>query len=839
MAPAPDGGRSQEALLEDACGFVAQQRPRLGDAIARHDVRAALRATGAMANELRTSLLALDGYYRLFMLVVIELQRLAAFLAAPAASGGGVSEQALHAFELAQSEGSVVPRLYLAVTAGAVAARADLPGAEKLLDELTSMLGCVQHPVRGLFLRHYLLQSSSETLSRLHPRVGLRLLLTGFRGCVSLWNRARRLEGAGASSSGGGSVEGWQLDGNRHALRLLVSAQLMHMSRLPGLTPELHLEVALPEILQLLPACEDGMGQAYLLQALTETFPDEFHLAGLEPLLAACAEVHWLVDLRPFLVNLLVRLSAHVSGSGCSNAQRVDVFATFDAYARELRGRFVTASTSLPSLLRLQLELLLAALVLHPGDAARVQSVLAGAAELLEGRGHETLDDGSARCLVDLLAAPLARPPLAHDVLAAPHHAALLGRLDAAARRAAALAMVSALADGDVAVCEVLQLRRLLPLVAPLLRDEMGPAGAGAWSELEHDAAAFAAEQEQVVRLVHQLRPAAFLEGLALLEELRRCFGAGGPARQRHTLPALVVAVLALARRHLPAAEAQPPEAAALLELLHGTLERLNSVDAQEALRHWLLAAATLDSLATGGGAGLDSLGIRADGTVASLVTACGRCLAAAAQRLESAAFVPDQRLRGLQMFVGTLQNITHLDGASARGLVLRAEALAAALPSARLRCEGRTLCASLYCGRPLNDGGRLLQCLREVMHAADALVQTDPSAVVLLVGLLERTLQAFNLGLPKVTASFVSCLLAICMEHLRLARFAVPEECLNSLRLAAKDLEAAKEKESEQQAIGSEAEARPTDSRYLHVRLEALQDLPGLRPPPPVAATI
>ncbi|CAK8996424.1 Vacuolar protein sorting-associated protein 35 [Durusdinium trenchii] len=53
----------------------------------------------------------------------------------------------------------------------------------------------------------------------------------------------------------------WELDEYRFSLRLLLGAHLMEISRLEGLTTQLYAEVVLPELLNLVPACEDAAGQ--------------------------------------------------------------------------------------------------------------------------------------------------------------------------------------------------------------------------------------------------------------------------------------------------------------------------------------------------------------------------------------------------------------------------------------------------------------------------------------------------------------------------------------------------------------------------------------------------
>ena len=59
-------------------------------------------------------------------------------------------------YELVQYAGNIVPRLYLMITVGsAYMSMPDAPVREIMRDMMEMSRG-VQHPVRGLFLRHYL-----------------------------------------------------------------------------------------------------------------------------------------------------------------------------------------------------------------------------------------------------------------------------------------------------------------------------------------------------------------------------------------------------------------------------------------------------------------------------------------------------------------------------------------------------------------------------------------------------------------------------------------------------------------------------------------------------------
>lgn len=71
-------------------------------------------------------------------------------------------------------------------------------------------------------------------------------------------------------------------------------------------------EVVQPRILEQVVACKDDIAQQYLMQCLIQGFPDDFHLASLEPLLGTLPQLQLGVKVHVVLSSLLDRLSKYV-----------------------------------------------------------------------------------------------------------------------------------------------------------------------------------------------------------------------------------------------------------------------------------------------------------------------------------------------------------------------------------------------------------------------------------------------------------------------------------------------------------------------------------------------
>jgi hypothetical protein len=75
-------------------------------------------------------------------------------------------------YELVQHAGNIVPRLFLLITVGSVYIRSKEAPARDILKDLVEMCRGVQQPMRGLFLRNYLLQCARDKLPDLGSDYG-------------------------------------------------------------------------------------------------------------------------------------------------------------------------------------------------------------------------------------------------------------------------------------------------------------------------------------------------------------------------------------------------------------------------------------------------------------------------------------------------------------------------------------------------------------------------------------------------------------------------------------------------------------------------------------------
>ncbi|KAL8706048.1 MAG: hypothetical protein Q9201_000870 [Fulgogasparrea decipioides] len=295
----------QTRLLDDARNVVVQQAHQMRKCLETPGkLMDALKCSSTLVSELRTSSLGPKQYYELYMSVFDALRHLSVYLR----ESHPVNHLA-DLYELVQYAGNIVPRLYLMITVGTVYMGIEDAPVKEIMKDMMEMSRGVQHPIRGLFLRYYLSGQARESLptgSGDGPEGNLQdsisFILTNFVEMNKLWVRLQHQ---------GHSREREQRTKERQELQLLVGSNLVRLSQLVDL--EAYQTVILQPLLEQVVQCRDVLAQEYLLEVITQVFPDEFHLNTLDHLLSAIARLNPHVNVKSIVIGFMDRVSSYAS----------------------------------------------------------------------------------------------------------------------------------------------------------------------------------------------------------------------------------------------------------------------------------------------------------------------------------------------------------------------------------------------------------------------------------------------------------------------------------------------------------------------------------------------
>lgn len=295
----------QARLLEDALNVVRQQTQLMRRCLeSPGKLMDALKCSSTLVSELRTSSLGPKQYYELYMAVFDALRHLSSHL-----KDSHPTHHLADLYELVQYAGNIVPRLYLMVTVGTVYMGVPEAPVKEIMKDMMEMSRGVQHPTRGLFLRYYLSGQAREHLPQGDgdgPEGNLTdsisFVLTNFVEMNKLWVRLQHQ---------GHSREREMRTQERKELQLLVGSNLVRLSQLVDL--DVYKNTILQPLLEQVVQCRDVLAQEYLLEVITQVFPDEYHLHTLDQFLAAVSRLNPHVNMKVIVIAMMDRLSAYAA----------------------------------------------------------------------------------------------------------------------------------------------------------------------------------------------------------------------------------------------------------------------------------------------------------------------------------------------------------------------------------------------------------------------------------------------------------------------------------------------------------------------------------------------
>lgn len=303
-----DAGGTDANSLEDALEVVRVAKAKMGNCLDGHRLMDGLKHASTMLAEMKTSALGPKQYYELYMSVFDALGYLSSYLVE---AHRAERHHLADLYELVQYAGSIVPRLYLMITVGtAYMSMPDAPIREIMRDMMEMSRG-VQHPIRGLFLRYYLSGKCRD-----HMPIGeadspsgnledsVQFTLTNFIEMNKLWVRLQHQ---------GHSRERHLRELERSELKTLVGTNLVRLSQLDGVGLDAYSETLLPAILEQVVQCRDVLAQEYLLEVVTQVFPDEWHLHTLDRLLSTIAKLNPHTNVKQIVIEVIDRLSQYAA----------------------------------------------------------------------------------------------------------------------------------------------------------------------------------------------------------------------------------------------------------------------------------------------------------------------------------------------------------------------------------------------------------------------------------------------------------------------------------------------------------------------------------------------
>lgn len=509
-------------------------------------------------------------------------------------------------YELVQYAGNIIPRLYLQITVGLVYIKTNPATKRSLLKDLVEMCRGVQNPLRGLFLRNYLLQCTRNILpdvviNTTDEREGnvmdaIEFILTNFAEMNKLWVRMQHQ---------GHSSEKFRREKEREELKILVGTNLVRLSQLESATLEVYQKIILPSILEQVVSCRDAIAQEYLMECIIQVFPDEFHLQTLDPFLKSCAELHAGVNVKNIIISLIDRLAAYHQRNGkpaTSESEENSVIPAgvqlFEVFSIQI-ANIVQTRTDMPleDTVSLQVALVSLAQKVYSDRVDYVDKVLETTTQILDNLNMTSIAhtlpvnqelSRLLRVCIDFYNSII-------TILELKYFAPLLQKFDYVSRKALSLYLVMNILENETLITTDEHVDSVLGMLSPLIKDQEDQPNEAI------DPDDFIEEQGFVGRFVHLLKSDNLDMQYKILQASRKHFGQGGAQRIKHVLPPLVFQAYQLAFQY-KAIEAEDEmwdkKCQKIIQYCHSTIGVIAKTELPElALRLYLQGALCIGNI--------------------------------------------------------------------------------------------------------------------------------------------------------------------------------------------------------------------------------------------------
>ncbi|XP_065347239.1 vacuolar protein sorting-associated protein 35 isoform X1 [Cloeon dipterum] len=741
----------QEKLLDTALGVVKVQALEMKRCLDRSKLMDGLKHASTMLGELRTSLLSPKSYYELYMATTDELRYLEQYLLDEFQRGRKVTDL----YELVQYAGNIVPRLYLLITVGLVYIKTNDSIKKNLLKDMVEMCRGVQHPLRGLFLRNYLLQCTRnilpDTVEAEDENEGtvkdsIEFVQSNFAEMNKLWVRMQHQ---------GHSREKEKREREREELRLLVGTNLVRLSQLESINVERYKRLVLPGILEQVVSCRDAIAQEYLMECIIQVFPDDFHLQTLHSFLKACAELQPGVNVKNIIIALIDRLALY--------SQRADggipaEIRLFDVFSEQI-AQVIEARQDIPTedIVALQVSLINLSLKCYPDRVDYVDKVLETTVDIFKKMELQRVQYNSAvsRELSKLMKIPIDNYNNIMTVVQLDHFAPLIEYFDFYGRKDLSAYLVTNALENETLIPTQEQTDTLLTMIDSMIQDQSDQPAS------EEDPDDFAEEQGLLGRFIHHLKSNVPDQQYLILTAARNHFSLGGAKRIKYTLPPLVFQAYQLAYQYNTLREEDPKwdkKCQKIFQFCHQTINALTKAELAELpLRLFLQGAVAAGCI-----------------EFENHETVAYEFMSQAFSLYEDEISDSKAQLCAITLIIATIEQMSCFEEENHAPLRTQCALAASKLLKKPDQCRGVSVCSHLFWsgksrasnGEPLRDGKKVVECLNKGSRITNQCMELSVK-VQLFVELLNYYVYFFEKGNEQVSVQTLNQLVAKIKEEL------------------------------------------------------------------------
>ena len=544
---------TKDLNLEKGLKKIKEQSFHINSAIEKNNLRQCLKEAYTMLCELRTNELSPKNYYNLYASCVDVMLTIKNYMIEEINRG----RRLIDLYDDVQQAQHVIPRLYLMITVGTIYIERVPRSTKIIIYDMLGLVKAVQNPIKGLFLRNYLLKMIKDKLpdkDNVYLREGasfedsLKFIIENMEEMNRLWIRL---------STGISGGEKMIREKERDELKILIGESMNKLSSLDNLNLDIYEQNILPKLLNIILNSKDKLCQQYLMECIIHAFPDSYNVKCIEKLLEAISELEQGVDIGIIFISLMQKLGNYFgrfkikNDENNMNENEKQIFETaqniYPAILKNFNGfmnqnlyrrdnNFNNNPTELNKLLNLILSFMKFSLQCSPQEQKfeSINNIFSLTLELVNSQRNR-INEESVNKIGLLLIEPLNN---GINIFRMNDFISLMGFLNFKNKKNLGLKLIETLiedANKEKPSLEKIDsldsLDNVLRFIQPLLGDRR--------DSVQEEESIYEYEQSIVSKLVYIIRTNNPEIIYRILNDLKNIFSHGGINRRRYTLPPL------------------------------------------------------------------------------------------------------------------------------------------------------------------------------------------------------------------------------------------------------------------------------------------------------------
>lgn len=309
--------KQQTQMLNTIFSQIKKTSEMMKKSMEKKDIRQVLKYSEEIISQLKTDLISPQSYYQLFTFIFDQILQIQSYFRTEIKSGKNI----LDLYKSVQQCISALPRVYLMIIVGSLILENKKAEINEVLEDLIEACNSVKHPIRGLFVRYFLLKLLKDYITDID------LLITNFKEMNKLWVRMNKIEYFSKNN----------IKKIRNDLKVLLGENIMRFALVLNAInldnkgkkvnkEDIYKNKILMPILDIVKESNDETSQEYILVCLIQVFNEEYNLKNINIIIDLLNEIKENVDIKIILADIMEKLIKYKEVEKLKNIKMNEIF---------------------------------------------------------------------------------------------------------------------------------------------------------------------------------------------------------------------------------------------------------------------------------------------------------------------------------------------------------------------------------------------------------------------------------------------------------------------------------------------------------------------------------